>query len=197
MSDSKARSRHSLCTSLEALPHMNRRTFLKTSGLAGGGFFLASLSTGSLFAAESPSLVGSVELNAYVSVSSDGKVTVYSGTPDMGQGIKTSLPMIVAEEMGANWDDVVVVQTPDVDTERYGRQSTGGSYTLYRNFDLMRQMGASAREMFLSAGAVEMELPKNELTAENSIVSHPTGEHRSFAQLAALAYKQPVPDPDD
>ncbi len=175
---------------------VSRRSFLKIGGIAGSGFVLASVVPSAL-AGEATGLVGSVEINAYIQVSEDGKITIYSGTPDMGQGIKTSLPMIVAEEMGAAWDDVVVVQTPEVDTERYGRQATGGSYTLYRNFDLMRQMGASAREMFLEAGAIEMELPKDELTAEDSRVSHPSGEFRTYAQLAALAYKQQPPNPED
>ncbi|MBT4492766.1 MAG: xanthine dehydrogenase family protein molybdopterin-binding subunit [Gammaproteobacteria bacterium] len=167
------------------------------SGLAGGGFVLASVMPGSLLAEEAPSLVGSVELNAYVQIDEDGTITIYSGSPEMGQGIKTSLPMIVAEEMGANWDDVIVKQTPEVDTERYGRQSTGGSYTLYLNWNLMRKMGATAREMFLAAGAIEMELPRDELKVENSRVFHiHSDQFRSFAELAALAYRQPVPDPE-
>ena len=88
--------------------------------------------------AEGVSLVGSAELNAYVQVRGDGKIIIFSGSPEMGQGIKTSLPMIVAEEMGANWDDVIVKQTPEIDTERYGQQWTGGSFTLYLNWNLMR-----------------------------------------------------------
>ena len=72
-----------------------RRTFLKLSSLAGSGFALG-LASGLGIAEESPTLVGSVELNAFVQVSEDGTITIYSGTPDMGQGIKTSLPMIIA-----------------------------------------------------------------------------------------------------
>jgi|TARA_B100002003_G_scaffold234425_1_gene248313 isoquinoline 1-oxidoreductase beta subunit len=175
---------------------ISRRGFLKLTGLTGGGFVLASALE--VTAESVPSLVGSVELNAYVQITDDGTITIYSGSPEMGQGIKTSLPMIVAEEMGADWDDVVVVQTPGVDTERYGRQSAGGSYTLYLNWNLMRQMGATAGDMFLSAAAVAMELPKKELKAENSRVVHAkTGESRTFAELAGLAYRQPIPDKED
>ena len=83
-------------------------------------------------------IVKSAELNAYVVIQEDGKILIYSGAPEMGQGIKTSLPMIVAEELGAAWEDVIVKQTPEVNVEKYGRQSTGGSYTLYRNWNLMR-----------------------------------------------------------
>lgn len=176
---------------------VTRRAFLKLGGVTGGGLVLATVMPGNALSEETPSLVGSVELNAYVQISDDGTITIYSGSPEMGQGIKTSLPMIVAEEMGANWDDVVVVQS-EVDPERFGRQSTGGSYTLYLNWNLMRQMGATAREMFLNAGAIAMELPKEELKAENSVVFHIHSDaSRTFAELAALAYKQPVPNPDD
>ena len=174
---------------------LSRRGFLKLSGVAGGGLFLGVIAPG-LPAAER-TLVGSVELNAYVKVSGDGSITIYSGTPEMGQGIKTSLPMIVAEEMGADWDDVTVVQTPEVDTERYGNQWTGGSYTIYFNWNLMREMGASAREMFLSAAALAMEVPRSELRVEDSRVIHlPTGEQRTFGELASLAHEQAIPDKD-
>lgn len=170
---------------------LTRRGFLKATSIAGGGFVLGLPLMGSAMEA---SLVGSAELNAYVQVRDDGKIIIYSGSPEMGQGIKTSLPMIVAEELGANWDDVVVVQTPEVDTERYGGQWTGGSYTIYLNWNLMREMGATAREMFLAAAAIAMEVPKGELKAEGSRVVHlPSGESRSFAELATLAQKQPIP----
>ena len=130
-------------------------------------------------------------------IQEDGKILIYSGSPEMGQGIKTSLPMIVAEELGAKWSDVIVEQTPEVDTEKYGRQSTGGSYTLYRNWNLMREMGATAREMLLGAGALIMEVPKSELEAAESQIRHRrTNKSFSFAQLAGLAQRQPIPEKD-
>ncbi|MDA0977017.1 MAG: molybdopterin-dependent oxidoreductase [Proteobacteria bacterium] len=174
---------------------ISRRGFLKLTGVAGGGLLLAARMPA--LAEEGPSLVGSVELNAFVSIAEDGTITIYSATPEMGQGIKTSLPMIVAEEMGASWDDVRVLQTEEVNTEIYGEQWTGGSYTLNREWNIMRRLGASAREMFLAAGAIAMELPRSELKAEDSRVYHIHSDaSRSFAELAALAYRQPVPDPD-
>ena len=92
---------------------ITRRGFLKASSIAGGGFVLGLPLVGSPMEA---SLVGSAELNAYVHVRDDGKIIIYSGSPEMGQGIKTSLPMIVAEELGADWDDVEVRQTPEINT---------------------------------------------------------------------------------
>ena len=168
-----------------------RRRFLKLVGLAGGGL---AIGTHLNAFGETATIVGSAELNAYVQINEDGSVLIYSGAPEMGQGIKTSLPMIVAEEMGANWADVRVLQTPEVNTEKYGGQWTGGAYTLHLNWDLMREMGATAREMLLSAAAKQMELPKNELRAENSRVVHNrTQEFRTFKELASLASRQPVP----
>jgi isoquinoline 1-oxidoreductase subunit beta len=175
-------------------PGLNRRAFLKLSGIAGGGFVLASvLPLNDAVAEDLGSLVGSVELNTFIQVSSEGQITIYSSNPEMGQGIKTALPMIIAEEMGAKWEDVRVLQSP-VD-ERFGRQGAGGSTTIPRSFDLMRQMGASAREMFIGAASTAMELPRDELRAQESAVSHTSGRSLSFGQLAALAVKQPVPDP--
>jgi len=175
-------------------PNLNRRSFLKLSGITGGGFLLASVLPMRLVAAEDlGSLVGSVELNTFIQVSSEGEITIYSSNPEMGQGIKTALPMIIAEEMGAKWEDVRVLQSP-VD-ERFGLQGAGGSTTIPRSFDLMRQMGASAREMFIGAASTAMELPKDELKAHESAVSHTSGRSLTFGQLAALAVKQPVPDP--
>ena len=176
-------------------PTLTRRVFLKATSIAGGGFVLGLPFHGG---AQQASLVGSAELNAYVQVRDDGKIIIYSGSPEMGQGIKTSLPMIVAEEMGADWDDVVVVQTPEVDTERYGNQWTGGSYTLYLNWNLMREMGATARDMFIAAAAIAMEVPREELRAADSRVMHAgTGESRTFAELASLAAKQSIPDKEN
>ena len=172
---------------------ITRRSFLKLSGIAGGGLVLAATAP-QLNAKELGTLVGSGELNAFVQLSSDGNITIYSARPDMGQGVKTSLPMIVAEEMGANWEDVLVLQS-GVD-KKYGSQWVGGSMSIASSFDHMRRMGASAREMLIGAAAESMELPREEFKAANSEIIHISGRKLTFGQLAALAVKQPVPDPD-
>lgn len=175
---------------------LTRRRFLKLSGMLGGGLVLAAVSPSASFGAgDLGTLVGSGELNAFVKISSDGQITIYSANPEMGQGIKTALPMIVAEEMGAKWEDVVVLQSP-IDAERFGGQGAGGSTTIPRTFDQMRRMGASAREMLIGAASESMEVPRGELTAKHSEVIHITGQKLTFGQLAALAVKQPVPDPE-
>ncbi len=174
----------------------SRRDFLKVTGLVGGGLALAAAAPG--WTQDTRKLVGGGDLNAYVQIRPDGRIVIYSGSPEMGQGIKTSLPMIVAEEMGADWDDVIVEQTTEVDTDRYGRQSTGGSYTVFLNWQMMREMGATAREMLISAAAIVMELPREELRAQDSRVRHLLSDRsRSFAELASLAQEQPMPNKAD
>ncbi len=173
---------------------IDRRGFLKLTGLLGGGFVLAAM-TPSLFAAavEDAPLISNSELNAFIRVTPEGRIVIYSANAEMGQGIKTALPMVIADEMGARWSDVEVLQSP-VNESLFGQQMAGGSTTVPRTWDQMRQMGASAREMFIGAGAIVMEVPREELTAANSRVTHESGDFRTFAQLATLAAKQPVPD---
>ncbi len=178
---------------------IDRRGFLKLTGLFGGGFVLAA-ALPRAFAAENSSddavpLVQVNELNAFIKVTTDGRIQIYSANAEMGQGIKTTLPMIIAEEMGANWSDVEVLQSP-VNELLFGPQMAGGSTTVPRTWDQMRQMGAAAREMFISAGALIMEAPREELTAANSRVTHTSGDFRTFAQLASLAAKQEMPKLD-
>ena len=174
---------------------VNRRTFLKVSGMVGGGLLIGQLGKDVALAQEAvDDLVVSGELNAFIRITSEGAITIYSANPEMGQGIKTALPMIIAEELGAAWEDVEVLQSP-VDEAVFGRQRAGGSTSVPRNFDAMRQMGASAREMFISAGSLVMEVPREELDTADSRVVHTSGRYMTFGQLASLAAKQDFPDP--
>ena len=178
----------------------NRRNLLKASALAGGGMLL-QLNILQKASAATPedqnaqALVEAKELNVYVEIASDGQITIYAQNPEMGQGIKTTLPMIIAEEMGAKWEDVKVLQAP-VDSSRFGLQGSGGSRSVPRNFNAMRRLGASAREMLLDAGAFALEVDKSELKAVDSTVVHSSGRSMTFGQLATLAAEQKVPNPD-
>lgn len=175
---------------------LDRRSFLKITGVAGGALVIASVFPLAQAAEEDvDDLAITSELNAFIKVSSDGKITIYSANAEMGQGIKTALPMIIAEELGASWEDVEVLQS-SVDESRFGRQGAGGSTTIPRTWNQMRRMGASAREMFISAGALVMEVSRDELKTADSKVTHNSGRYMTFGQLATLAAKQEVPDPD-
>jgi len=174
---------------------MNRRDLLKVSALAGGGLLLQTTLIVSADEAAPGPLVRSKELNVFVQIDPDGQITIVSSIPEMGQGIKTALPMIIAEEMGARWEDVKVVEAP-LDAAKYGMQGAGGSTSIPRNYAAMRKMGASAREMLIGAAALQMEVEREDLEARDSTVVHSSGVQRTFGQLATLAAEQPVPDPE-
>ncbi len=178
-----------------SISRLNRRNLFKVSAIAGGGLMLQLSLPASALAEEGGTLVESKELNVYVAIAADGQITIYSSIPEMGQGVKTTLPMIIAEEMGAKWEDVVVLDAP-VDQAKFGMQGAGGSTSIPRNFDTMRTMGASAREMLIGAASLLMEVERQELEARESQVVHTSGESMTFGQLAAVAVRQPVPDPE-
>ncbi|MEM7000856.1 MAG: molybdopterin cofactor-binding domain-containing protein [Pseudomonadota bacterium] len=174
---------------------INRRNLLKVSALATGGLMLQATIPLQAAPDEHGALVSSKELNVYVKIDPDGQITIYSSVPEMGQGVKTTLPMIIAEEMGARWDDVQVIDAP-LDAQRFGMQGAGGSTSIPREYGNMRRMGASAREMLIGAAALLMEVDRKDLEAADSKVTHASGESRTFGQLANLAAEQPLPDPE-
>ncbi|MGY8788702.1 MAG: molybdopterin cofactor-binding domain-containing protein [Pseudomonadales bacterium] len=175
---------------------VDRRGFLKISSMAGAGFSLASyLPAQQLSAAESESS-GKLELNAFVEVGTDGLIVLYAHTPEKGQGIKTSLPMVIAEELGADWADVTVVRAP-MNEARYGQQRAGGSTSTPREFDPMRRAGAAARTMFVAAAAKRMLVEPAQLYTENSRVIHrQSGDSLSFSELAIAAATEQLPELD-
>ena len=180
---------------MAATSGFTRRDMLRVSALAGGGVLLQATLPMAAAAPPDDVLIGSKELNVYVQIDPNGQITIYSSIPEMGQGIKTTLPMIIAEEMGARWEDVKVMDAP-LDEDRFGRQGAGGSTSVPGNIGTMRRMGASAREMLVGAAALSMEVEREDLEARDSQVVHTSGMFRSFGQLANLAAEQPVPDPD-
>ena len=174
---------------------LTRREMLKVTAVAGGGVLLQATLPMATASPPDDVLVGSQELNVYVQIDRDGQITIYSSIPEMGQGIKTTLPMIIAEEMGARWEDVQVIDAP-LDEDKFGRQGAGGSTSVPRNIGTMRRVGASAREMLIGAAALLMEVDREGLQAGDSQVVHISGQRRSFGQLASLAAQQPVPNPE-
>jgi isoquinoline 1-oxidoreductase beta subunit len=173
-------------------PKLSRRSFLQASSLMAGGFAV-SLYVPQRARATATSTAADAQLNAFVNIGTNGRITIYAHNPEIGQGIKTSLPMVVAEELGARWSDVEVLQSP-IDEKTYGRHYVGGSTTINRCFNQMRQVGAGARAMLIGAAAKQWSVPAAECTAENSAVVHPaSGRTLPFAKLASAAAKQPVP----
>lgn len=172
---------------------LSRRSFIKLTGLLGGGLALGFALTAPRVRANATHAHGSVELSAYVQVRQDGTVVIQAKCPEIGQGVKTALPMIVAEELDAAWEDVEVIQSP-IDEALYGRQIAGGSRAIPENWDLLRNAGATVRAMLVTAAANRLGVPENELRTENTRIFH-AGSNRSlgYGEVAADAAALSVP----
>jgi isoquinoline 1-oxidoreductase beta subunit len=130
----------------------------------------------------------------FVSIAEDNTVTIVAHRSEMGQGVRTSLPMVVADEMGADWDKVKVVQAWG-DEKRFGNQDTDGSRSTRHFFQPMRNVGAAARMMLESAAAAMWSVPVAEVAAQiHSVVHKPSGKTITFGELAATAAEQSVPE---
>jgi isoquinoline 1-oxidoreductase beta subunit len=174
---------------------LNRRAFLKLVGMAGGGLALAFYvgDRATALAATNGSEQGFAP-NAFLRISPDGSILIYAKSPEIGQGVKTSFPMIIAEELDADWSKVRVEQAP-VNPTVYGRQSAGGSRSIPTNWDQLRRAGATGRAMLVSAAAKEWNVDANECTTENSTVVHAASNRRlGYGELATKAAALPVPD---
>ena len=166
---------------------INRREFLETGVAAGAslliGFHLPAFDRG----AAKP-----FKPNAWIEIGPDGVVTIWTGRSEMGQGVKTAMPMIVAEELEADWTRVQVAQA-DADPA-YGDQFTVGSRSVRSGFEPLRQAGAAAREMLVGAAALTWKVPREACRARNGMVEHvATGRRLGYGDLAALAATLPVP----
>lgn len=176
---------------------IDRRSFLKIFGIAGAGLVLAFNMSGSAQARYEGARAGSPQkLNAYVRVSPDGTIYLYAKNPEVGQGIKTAMPMIIAEELDANWQDVKVEQSP-INEELFGWQNAGGSRSIATNWTAMREAGATARQMLIQAAAKRWNVPAAECTTEASFVLHgASGGKLSYGELAVSAAALPLPATD-
>jgi isoquinoline 1-oxidoreductase subunit beta len=178
--------------------NLSRRGILKGLGLAGSFVLAAPLMSRSAFAAyetgASKMPHGTVvDPRVFVSIAPDGIVTIIAHRAEMGTGVRTSLPLIVAEEMEANWSRVRVQQA-DGDEVKYGNQDTDGSRSTRHYLVPMRQIGACARTMLESAAAKRWGVPATEVKAINhEVVHNASGRKIGFGELAADAAKEPVP----
>lgn len=171
---------------------VDRRTFIKLTGMTGAGLTLgAAIATPRV--SEAAVEAEGFAPNAFVNISPEGRILIYSKSPEIGQGIKTAYPMIIAEELDADWDDVDVEQAP-IDPEVYGRQSAGGSRSIPSAWNQLREAGATARAMLVAAAAKTWGVPESECVTAKSVVTHePTGRTLTYGELAEAASKLPVP----
>src|SRR5690348_11212710 len=165
----------------------SRREFLTAGAAAGAGLVIGFyLPHGSSTAHKNE-----FAPNAYLRITSDGKITVVVARSEIGQGVRTSLPMILAEELEADWKDIQIEQAGA--STLYGDQSTGGSASVRTTWDPMRKAGAAARDMLITAAALQWGVPRAECKAEHGTVVHSSGKRLSYGELANLAAQLPVP----
>jgi isoquinoline 1-oxidoreductase subunit beta len=130
--------------------------------------------------------------NVYLRITPDNKVTIVVARSEMGQGVRTALPMILAEELEADWKQIEIEQAGA--STLFGDQTTGGSASIRTTWDPMRKAGASAREMLISAAALTWGVPRSSCTAENSHIKHAaTNRSLSYGELASKAATLPIP----
>ncbi len=175
---------------------MDRRSFFRLAAKAGGGlvlgYYLGPLARGQIAKPDLEKVDGVFIPNAFIRIAPDGSVTVFSARPEVGQGIKTSLPMVVAEELGADWKNVKVVSA--MLDPAFGPQFAGGSMSTPMSYAAMRKVGATARTMLVEAAAQTWGVPASECLAEAGTVRHtPTGRSIKFGDLVAKASTLPVP----
>lgn len=167
---------------------LSRREFIAAGAAAGAGlvigFYLPHGPNGATGDVFSP--------NAYLKITPDNKVTVVVARSEMGQGVRTSLPMILAEELEADWKQIQIEQAGA--STLFGDQTTGGSASVRTTWDPMRKAGAAAREMLISAAALQWGVARTSLKAENGAVVHAASHRRAtYGELASKAAALPVP----
>ena len=178
----------------------NRRSFLKLSAAAGGGMVLgfswltscAPENVEEVLEIELPE--SWVEINGFLKIGDNGVVTIYSPNPEIGQNVKTSMPMIIAEELDINWDQVIVEQA-GLDTDKYVRQLAGGSQSIRQGWQSLRQAGAAARYALVSTAAQKWEVPMEELsTADGTVMHEASGQSIGYGELASEAATIELPE---
>ena len=173
---------------------MNRRDFFKATALIGGGFALGLYTSSETPAQAQPPRPAGLEPSAFIKIGTDGTVTLINRAPEIGQGMRTTLPMLIAEELDIDWKSVRVEQA-DVDP-RYGGQFTGGSGGTPSAWEPLRRVGAAARMMLVAAAAQEWGAAVGDChTASGAVIHSATNRKLAYGQLAAKALAMPLPDP--
>ncbi|QIH32746.1 molybdopterin cofactor-binding domain-containing protein [Sphingobacterium sp. DR205] len=169
---------------------VSRRDFLKASGLLTGGLVLGV----SFFSCDDKGKkVATVAPNVYLTIGSDGKVTIVAHRSEMGQGIRTSLPLIVADELGADWTKVEIIQA-EGDEKKYGNQNTDGSFSVRMFYKPMREAGAIARLLLIRAAAKEWNVGVDQLDTKNGqVIQRESGKKKDFGDLVETAKTLPIP----
>ncbi|SEK96656.1 isoquinoline 1-oxidoreductase, beta subunit [Maribacter orientalis] len=182
---------------------IGRRAFLKNTGLASGGLIIGFSWLNSCKPKAVPEKEMELalkmpkewsEFNSYIKIGENGVVTLMAPNPEFGSNVKTSLPMILAEELDVDWK-MVLIEQANFHPEKFDRQFTGGSQGIRTGWPGLRVAGATARQMLLMAAAQQWNVPVNELTTNNGTVYHKTtGQEIGYGELASLAKDITIPE---
>jgi isoquinoline 1-oxidoreductase beta subunit len=178
------------------MKNMNRRSFLQSSALAGGGMLLSFGWFSSAKAAEKVAALNLPEtwseLAAYIKITPNNVIKILCPNPEFGQNVMTSLPMIVAEELDCDWKNVVVEMSTH-DNVKYGSQFTGGSNSVRMYWKPLRNAGAAARQMLIEAAAQTWGVAASEITTKAGVLSHSSGKSAKYGEMASKAATLAVP----
>lgn len=179
-----------------------RRSFIKVSAVAGGGIMFGFNFVGCKAEPKLPEFIAPslqtpdvwTEMNGFLKIGNNGVVTIMSPNPEIGQNVKTSMPMIIAEELDADWSNVIVEQAP-LDSDKYQRQIAGGSQSIRFGWEGLRKTGATARHMLLEAAAQKWDVPVGELTTEAGVIYHKGSDQAiGYGEVASAAASIKVPE---
>jgi len=183
---------------MSELRKISRREFMQRTGQAGGGLVFALTFASACQPDEgavgpAAKATAAVAPNVYVNIRNDGIVEIYCHRSEMGQGIRTSLLQVIADELEADWDKIEVIQA--IGHEKYGDQNTDGSTSIRNHFDLLRNAGATARDMMIAAAAATWAVPADECVAREHAVHHEgSGKSASYGELVETADGMPQPE---
>ncbi|WP_299047998.1 molybdopterin cofactor-binding domain-containing protein [uncultured Polaribacter sp.] len=184
---------------MKSQKHINfsRRNFLKTSVLASGGMLIGfNFLTACKADAKMPVAIENLnfnDFNAYIKISDEGYVTIFSPNPEIGQGVKTSMPMIIAEELDVEWNKVSVVQG-NLDTKNFTRQVAGGSQSIRSSWTVLRQTGATAKQMLINAAALKWNVDATTCKAKKGIITNANGDKLGYGDVVKEAALLEVPE---
>ena len=175
----------------------SRRGFIRTSALASGGLLIGfNFLTACKEEVQPPVDIANLnfnDFNAYIQIADNGYVTIFSPNPEIGQGVKTAMPMLVAEELDVPWDHVFVKQA-GLDTDKYRGQVAGGSQSIRQNWEVLRQTGATAKQMLINAAAAKWQIDADEVTATAGVLTSPSGEKLGYGDVVKEAASLEVPE---
>jgi isoquinoline 1-oxidoreductase beta subunit len=177
---------------------IGRRSFLKSAALTGGGMMLGFSWLSSCQSKTEEEVMAMpeawFEINSYLKIGDNGVVTIYTPNPEFGQNVRTSMPMLVAEELDVDWDKVLVEQAP-YHPENFGFQFTGGSRGIMSRWEPLRMAGASAKHLLRQAAAQAWQVPLEEVTTTTGMLHHQASDRSAgYGEMASAAAKLPIPE---